>query len=174
MTMGTFCPAVVGGTCTWDCSPSRSKLWDCWLLTVAPKGWLSVGQYDTSDPQATSLRVQLSTLVDRFWKKKLLNYLVFLRCWYIWIDPDLGDPGVVGLLAPRLNNGDLKGAAIRPRVGHIGNCDSRTTCHPTWRVLVKSKKYETGVDIVWDRTCDSECDRLETGVDRSFHEWQRW
>jgi len=55
-----------------------------------------------------------------------------------WGNLHLGDSGVVGFLAPRLNNGDLKGAAIRPRVGHIGNCDSRTTSHPTWRVVGKT------------------------------------
>ena len=65
-----------------------------------------------------------------------MNYLVSLDILrYIWIHPDLGDPGVVGLLAPRLNNGDLKDAAIRPGVGHVGHRDSRTTGRPTWRVL---------------------------------------
>ena len=105
------------------------------MLIVAPKGWLSVGQCDTSNPQATSLRVQLSTLVDR----KTIELFGFLEI-QIYLDrhPDLGDSGVVGFLAPRLNNGDLKGAAIRSRVGHIGNCDSRTTCHPTWRVWGKT------------------------------------
>ena len=71
--------------------------------------------------------------------EKLLNSLVFLEMQrYLDRHPDLGDSGVVGFLAPRLNNGDLKGAAIRPRVGHIGNCDSRTTSHPTWRVVGKT------------------------------------
>ena len=95
-----------------------------------------MGQYDTSNPQATSLRVQLSTLLLI---EKLLNSLVFLEI-QIYLDrhPDLGDSSIVGLLAPGLNNGDLKGAPIGPRVGHIGNCDSRTTCHPTWRVWGKT------------------------------------
>ena len=44
---------------------------------------------------------------------------------------DLGDPVIVGLLAPRLNNGNLKDAAIRARVRHIVHCDSGTTGHPT-------------------------------------------
>merc|ERR1712038_1676790 len=73
-----------------------------------------------------------------------------------WGNLHLGDSGIVGLLAPRLNNGDLKGATIGPRVGHIGHCDSRTTCHPalksrrvaTNHLLVALRKAESGARLI--------------------------
>ena len=56
---------------------------------------------------------------------------------------DLRDPRVVGLLAPRLYDGDLKGAPIRSRVGHIGHSDSRTACYTTtWEVAYRETSYE--------------------------------
>ena len=65
------------------------------------------------------------TLVVLWW---YLHQGVFVgKCFKSKLFQDLGDPGIVRLLAPRLYDGDLKGASIGSWVGHIGHCDFNST-----------------------------------------------